>query len=522
MKNNSLVFVKKHFLLVCSFAVLLNLVFCNYAQAKSANDNVGVRYIAKEDMNILAWGTGSDEDEALSNAKDNAVAKAVSLIGNGSNAECVVRDARSIITVKQGDGSYKVAVNTIIRTPMLNGGSSSGATALFGGYSAKERMMESNKAMEISVMNELLRQVKIMLPQMYSRRFTVFEPKHMTRKALEDWLQVAYGSRSDFAESVAYNRDNGRAAKLFDNSPQWKAIYNSVNQWLNSTNYSSLVKFKIKYVENVSGNNINEMITRALKGMGLTKEEINEYDKVSKPKTRFTYHIDADGDTCLEYLRSSDKDCLKWVNRYVDALYDYFLNFDIVDNFGVKSHIGSGYNAMTHKLSCVGSFAKPSLSERKDIFIVPLSNGNYDTGKVHVPNSDSGSDRFFYSYFMKGTGILSPYIVLTDRLLGYYPYFYNQLDADDTSTDPYVEGTPNETDDYGSFANRNKKIDMTVFTSPQLYIDFLMPTAKLGDYNRLVVQNGTRQQQSKRQVQQKANISNRQRKYVKSTNVRRR
>ena len=177
----------------------------------------------------------------------------------------------------------------------------------------------------------------------------------------------------------------------------------------------------------------------------------------------------------------------EWVKRYVNILYDYYLNFDIVDNLGGKSHISNEYNAKVHRMSHVGSFTEPSLSSRKDIFVVPLK--GYDSSKYDKVYNPASYWDTFYAYFLKGTGLFSPYAVLCDYLLGYYPYFYNQLQTDDSSDDPYVEGTANERDEYGSFANRNKRIDFTVFTNPEIAIQFLMPNAKLGDYTKFTIKD---------------------------------
>lgn len=466
-------------------------------QKDVVNNNKDIRYVPSEDMMIISWGTGRNYDEAYNNAKNNAVNQVISIFGKGTKEDCQIKGSKQFFKFKQSDGSIKLAIKTIIKAPMLNGGNSSnGATTSFVGskYNAKEKMMEKNKTMEIEVLNEVLRQVKIMLPRMYTRRLTVTEPKNMTKETLDERLNTAsemydIDHGNVFPVGVAYDRDNGRPAKPLGHSPQWKAIYNSVNTWMNTANTSSLVKFYIKYLLTDSDeNNVNIMVLKALKGMSMEKEEIKEYDKANKFKTRFTYYIDSRDNRYTFYLRSSDKEYLEWVKRYVNILYDYYLNFDIVDNLGGKSHISNEYNAKVHRMSHVGSFTEPSLSSRKDIFVVPLK--GYDSSKYDkVYNHIYYDDETYYAYFLKGTGLFSPYAVLCDYLLGYYPYFYNQLQTDNSSDDPYVEGTANERDEYGSFANRNKRIDFTVFTNPEIVIQFLMPNAKLGDYTKFTIKD---------------------------------
>ena len=468
---------------------------CNIINNPQANE-VAEKYNPNEDMIIISWGIGNNYKEACNNAKDNAINQAISFCGSGTKANCQIKGGNYIFKFIQSDGSTKVAIKFTIKVPMLNGeNNSSGATASFVGskFSAKEKMMEKNKAMEMEILNEVLRQVKNMLPGMYTRSLSVSEPKNMTKEALDERLETASGMNSfqyesPFAAGVAYDRDNGRPAKPLRHSTQWKAIYNSVNTWMNTANTSSLVKFHIKYIYTHSNDNdVNLMVVSALKGMSLGKEEIKEYDKANKYKTRFTYYINSQDNAWTSFLRSSDKEYLEWVKRYVNILYDYYLNFDIVDNLGGKSHISNEYNAKVHKMYPVGSFKEPSFSDRKDIFVVPLKGyGSSKYDKIYNPASYWDT---FYAYFFKGTGLFSPYAVLCDYLLGYYPYFYDQLETDDRSNAPYAEGIPNGPYEYGSFANRNKCIDFTVFTNPEIVIQFLMPNAKLGNYTEFTIKD---------------------------------
>lgn len=449
-----------------------------------------ITYVPSEDMVIMAWGTGASYEEACNNANCNVINQVVSLFGNGTKDDCQIKGCRLICKFTQSDGSKKVATYSIIKTPMLNGGNSSdGSTASFGGskFGAKEKMMEKNKAMEMEILNEVLRQTKIRLPKMYTRRLSVSEPKNMTKDALAERLDNADGTYNNenniFAASVAYGLNYRRL------TPQWNATYKNVDTWMNTANSSSLVKFYIKYVLNDSDdNNVYLMLKEALDGIRMSKAEIIEYDKVNKHKTRFVYSLDNEKDRIIYCLRSSDKELLEWMNRYVNVLYDYYLKFDIVDNLGGRSHISNVYNARIHRMSRRGSMTEPSLSELNNVFVFPL--GGYDISKydnVYIPNE--WDETKFRAYFLKGTGLFAPYAVLCDYLLGYYPYFYSQLIQDDTSDDPYVEGTASQRDEYGSFANRNKRIDFTVFTNPELSIQFLMPNAKMSEYTSFSIKD---------------------------------
>ena len=149
--------------------------------------------------------------------------------------------------------------------------------------------------------------------------------------------------------------------------------------------------------------NGGECIERYVSRNESSKEEIKEYDKANKYKTRFTYYINSRDNAWTSFLRSSDKEYLEWVKRYVNILYDYYLNFDIVDNLGGKSHISNEYNAKVHKMYPVGSFKEPSFSDRKDIFVVPLKGyGSSKYDKIYNPASYWDT---FYAYFFKGSSV---------------------------------------------------------------------------------------------------------------------
>lgn len=312
-----------------------------------------------DEVKLVVSGDGQTEEQAIKTALRSAVEQAYGTFVSANTAilnDSLVKD--EIVTISTGNiKSYKkiasaqlpngkttvtldavVCISKLTKYAQSKGASTEFAGASFG---MNMKIKELNKKNELKALNNLIEQIKLMLPTAFDMKLYVDDPalpEGGGRGFLDELdsrmlcLRYCTGSRADLERHKFYY-DKVENAKLVN---KLKAVPNN--------NY--IINFNVLYEKNENTLPFFSFIAKNLVSLGLSDDEVKEYEKTNIPVLRlyfkFPYSLGEMGIDELSYdidylSRASEKEISNLLHKLSIMFSDYFSNFQIVDNLGVKS-----------------------------------------------------------------------------------------------------------------------------------------------------------------------------------------
>lgn len=291
----------------------------------------------------------------------------------------------------------------------------------------------------MKALNNLIEQIKLMLPTAFDMKLYVDDPalpEGGGRGFLDELdsrmlcLRYCTGSRADLERHKFYY-DKVENAKLVN---KLKAVPNN--------NY--IINFNVLYEKNEITLPFFSFIAKNLVSLGLSDDEVEEYEKTNIPVLRlcfkFPYSLGEMGIDELSYdidyvSRASEKEISNLLHKLSIMFSDYFSNFQIVDNLGVKS----SFNAKTlyqyaftryllRNLSCAADINEEKLNPyiklnkrpQNNFAVIKLDSldGFYQSREQNLliiidntpfVNSPYGSS---HAIFARGEGLFAPVVIV--------------------------------------------------------------------------------------------------------------
>lgn len=270
----------------------------------------------KDEVALTVSADGATKEEATKIALRSAVEQAYGAFVSANTTilnDEMVKD--EIVTISNGNiksyqevasallpnGRTTVTLNAIVSISKLTSyAQSKGATTEFAGatFAMNVKMRELNKKNEMKALDNLITQIKALLPVALERELVLYEPELYSGKSLSNYFYK--------------------------------------NKQLNSDNYY-IFKLGIKYKSNENTESLGNLIYSTLKSLEPSEEEY-EYFKTSEHATysiaRLTKSIwDLKG--IRTRLREEEFEYYDSIMNKV--LTDYMTNFEIIDNTGTIS-----------------------------------------------------------------------------------------------------------------------------------------------------------------------------------------
>lgn len=226
--------------------------------------------------------------------------------------------------------SATVSVSKLISYAQSKGAQTEFAGATFG---MNMRLKEMNKQNELKVLQNLVTQIKALLPFCYDRSLTIEDPKMMANG--EDLLRLIgvrqyYNIEAFVEECSSYKKGN---SKVID-----KELYNALLQWINDASNCYFMEMKVQLKPNENKTKLRNLVTSTLRNVALSDEEVEEYRKLNLPYTFFSFPF-------CDYtirVRNSGDDLEEMMNDLKQAIWKAHSDFKVVDNLGVSSYF-DGY-----------------------------------------------------------------------------------------------------------------------------------------------------------------------------------
>lgn len=270
----------------------------------------------KDEVALTVSADGATKEEATKIALRSAVEQAYGAFVSANTTilnDEIVKD--EIITISNGNiksyqevasvllpnGRTTVTLNAIVSISKLTSyAQSKGATTEFAGatFAMNVKMRELNKINEMKALDNLIIQIKALLPVALERELVLYEPELYSGKSL-----------------FAYFYDNKQ---------------------LNPDNYF-IFKLGIKYKSNENTESLGNLIYSTLKSLEPSEEEY-EYFKTRAHATYSIARLTKDNEV-LERIRTrlSRKEFEDYDSKMNKVLIDYMTDFEIIDNTGTIS-----------------------------------------------------------------------------------------------------------------------------------------------------------------------------------------
>ena len=440
----------KNLLMIC---LMLTLFVSNVFSQSESNGT-------KDEVTLVVSGDGANKEEATKVALRSAVEQVYGTFVSANTS--IVNDELTkdeIVTISSGNiKSYeeieslptdnKTIVTlqaTVSISKLVSYAKSKGASAEFAGstFGMNMKMKELNRKNELAALDNLLVQVKAFLPNLFEREMILAEPK-LPDDDFERLNSLDYGAERFFRYA------KGDAAVI---KRKQETVRSQLAQWLKSNSY--LVTMKIKYSANDNTQQLLGYILKTLNAISLSSEDLQEYQKVGLKWSTYNFMKNN------FYFRNTMVDVNAWNRKMVHAFYDYFTNFEIVDNLGNKSYF-EGYDEK-FKAMHDSDFSKVS------DFIV------WDQMAKH-------------SYILKGHGLLAPFFKLEDNLIGPYTYWNKYSQASGNIKAYEYSMVPDDISKaYDSIGNL-QYVSFQMETWPEMTVGFLLPASDISKYSKFEIQ----------------------------------
>ncbi len=312
-----------------------------------------------DEVKLVVSGDGQTEEQAIKTALRSAIEQAYGTFVSANTAilnDSLVKD--EIVTISTGNiKSYKkiasahlpngkttVTLDAVVCISKLtNYAQSKGASTEFAGasFGMNMKIKELNKKNELRALNNLIEQIKLMLPTAFDMKLYVDDP------ALPE------GGGRGFLDRINpilqctkyYDVKSSLNELLYYDKAEYTKLVNKINAVPNN-NYS--VTFNVLFERNANTKKFYTFIVKNLLSIGLSADEVNEYKKTNIDVYNVVFHFDNEiykdvlsYSSLIYHSRISKKDFLNWVFKLQVIFSDYFSNFQIVDNLGTKSSFNS-------------------------------------------------------------------------------------------------------------------------------------------------------------------------------------
>ena len=351
----------------------------------------------KDEIALTVSADGATKEEATKIALRSAIEQAYGAFVSANTTilnDEMVKD--EIVTISNGNiksyqevasallpnGRTTVTLNAIVSISKLTSyAQSKGATTEFAGatFAMNVKMMELNKKNEMKALDNLITQIKALLPVALERELVLYEPELYSGKSL-----------------VAYFYDN---------------------KHLNPDNYF-IFKLGIKYKSNENTESLGNLIYSTLKSLEPSEEEYEYF----KTREHATYSIarltKSEGDLERIRTRLSKKEFKDYDSKMNKVLTDYMTDFEIIDNTGTIS----SFNA-----SLWGEY-----------FAICDLGSPYSVEKVREMKAIAKKEEMYPRQY-HGTGIFNPVVELVDEYE--MPFFFRHLDYHDCDLYGFANGS---------------------------------------------------------------------------------
>lgn len=326
---------------------------------------------SSDEIALTVSANGTSKDEATKIALRSAIEQAYGAFVSSNTTildDELIKD--EIVTISKGNiKSYKEVASAILPnglntvtlqavvsiSNLVSYAKSKGASAEFSGasFGMGMKIKELNKENEMIALNNLLEQVRALVPTSFNKELIIEEPQVTSTEDFLKYFNTNY--RIDYQikmEDViaSFARfdivDPNRNRFSLDNK---KKLF--LEQWISSADNSYLMKLSVNYKHNRNTKLLLDLISSTLKSIALTKEEVDEYKRQNipiSPLTFSTYSMfweekgrtnRAKGD--YYKLRSTPKDLDSWAEELKQIFAYDIADFKIVDNLGVESSFDS-------------------------------------------------------------------------------------------------------------------------------------------------------------------------------------
>lgn len=320
---------------------------------------------SSDEITLIVSGDGTTKSEATKIALRSAIEQAYGAFVSSNTTilnDELVKD--EIVTISNGNiKSYKevasallpnglttVTLQTVVSiSNLVSYAKSKGASAEFAGasFGMGMKMKELNKENEMIALNNLLEQVRALVPTAFDKELILEEPKvtstvdfikYFAKELFhEDYLRNFVEESWELRNIVTNYYDRLRDHKVVDNK---KRAY--LDELIFSADNSYLMTLSVKFKHNNNTKLLLDLISSTLKSIALTDEKKSEYERQNVPLSKLIFKNYA------YYVRSTLKDINTWRNELKKMLENEIADFKIVDNLGVESSF-DGYTAINIK-----------------------------------------------------------------------------------------------------------------------------------------------------------------------------
>lgn len=317
---------------------------------------------SKDEITLVVSADGATKEEATKTALRSAIEQAYGTFVSANttilNDELVkdeivtisngnIKDYKEISNLQLSNGRISVTLQaTVCISKLVSYAQSKGASTEFAGaaFAMNMKMKELNKKNEMAVLENLLVQVKRMLPYAFDRELVIGSPKEVYFKEhpyhMLGFLKVTAinsGVNVNDIPKFGYMEEIIPKILKLGGTPV-ENVYNLLN------NYSNYYEIPMKIQLNKNENTLQlfRLIMNTLESVALKQadlEEMKEQRIKYSSEYRAGFVFPDKGDSHYRfYFRNSDEDIYNWSIRLRAAILNELSDFVIVDNLGGKSY----------------------------------------------------------------------------------------------------------------------------------------------------------------------------------------
>ena len=291
---------------------------------------------------------------------DNLVKDEIVTISTGN-----INSYEELSSMSMPDGRWFVSLRaTVSVSKLVSYAQSKGAETEFAGatFGMNMKMKELNKQSEKVALDNMLSQIKAMLPFSYDIGISVEDPiATSTYDFLQMLMGVSYLSNPE-QELKSYVRGKAcyQGKEKRQESHQYTythsildpEVYERLKNWICSADSCYLVNLSVQFTPNKNAVKLFDLIYETISSISLGNDEAKEYEKLHlKTTTMGPFWLP---DFYKEYketrgslvpipfrweskLRNSPEDIRDWLIKLGNTFYDCFSNFKIIDNTNQES-----------------------------------------------------------------------------------------------------------------------------------------------------------------------------------------
>lgn len=352
----------------------------------------------QDDVVLIVFGEGATQETAINAALRSAISQTYSALVSTntsflnnelSNDDILTQSSGNIkyyttvANLTKANGNKCVILKAIVNVPSLTSyAKSKGASTVFSGavFAMKMKKQELAKNNEMKALNYFLTVIKEMLPVALERKLVISEPMECSRKYLATTFVVNGDYHEPSVKDIRF-KVNDAARKFADdicwgkyeiNTPNYKKVFYSIDNWLNSASNSYLMNFDIQYRNSSKTTSFANLMNRILEAISMSKAEERTLKSHNSGISivRVNYGIWGENKDVEYHFRNGNKQILQWVRQWMKSFYDYYTNFTITDNLGVASNISKDFDERVNVLGRPGDLYTVHTSNKYNIFMV--------------------------------------------------------------------------------------------------------------------------------------------------------